>query len=171
MNSIEKVYSTLIKQITGVNDYDKSFAESFVPLVSGYKEQSYELAERDLFLKSMIKSFPCEKALKSARDLEIKIGQTQSIELKAEYRKSQKKYSDYLSTHREISEQRDLIKIKLETALLSMQQISYDLLKMQGVDYDSYSADIIRSLDEKSKELETYVKILKQNFDNKNMVL
>jgi hypothetical protein len=156
----DEIYSEIDKS----TNFSSDIIDEIRPLVIDYIEQSKELLERDAKLQQIARQFSIEETNKNILDLSNKLLQTKNEELKKEYHLSIQKYDQHKKSFLEINEQRELIKLRLDSIKLSMKEIKLNLTKLEGIVTMEMRNELLKPLEEKSQELKEYIKALKESY-------
>jgi hypothetical protein len=159
----------IIKKIDRSKKFDSAIISDLKPLIENYIKQAGQLIERDEKLDNALSGFSAEKLQKTINDYESKLGQTENEALKDEYKSSIEKYREHITSLKDLKEQREMIRLRLDTIMLSMQQVKYDLIKLEDLESQEQRDTIYKTFEEKSKDISEYLNVLEKSFKNLNL--
>ncbi len=169
-NEAQKIKQNLLSQIEHASGIDKSWSEEVMPLLDNFLEQMRLLIERDNNIKSITDDFAKAPLEKEIIELKAKMANTQNQALKKEYEKSISLNEKQLDSLIELENQREIIFLRLNAALLSLKQLQIDLARMKGISYLSELTSFT-SVKEKSKELSEYLHFLEESHEEVEKML
>ncbi len=159
----------ILKKIDRSKKFDSAIISDLKPLIENYIKQAGQLIERDEKLDKALSGFSVEKLQKTINDYESKLGQTENEALKDEYKSSIEKYKEHITSLKDLKEQREMIRLRLDTIMLSMQQVKYDLIKLEDLESQEQRDTIYKTFEEKSKDISEYLNVLEKSFKNLNL--
>lgn len=165
MREVSQVKGEIVRHIRTAEGYSKDLLKEILPVTEKYEKQVSELIERDRKLKMAITSTPLNKIDYEVGLMRQKLGTTTNTELKHEYARSIQKFEQHKKSILEFIDQREMIKLRLESTVMSLRQIKLDLLKMEQLSTQEKREEFFRNIEQKSQELSEYLDALKTSYD------
>ena len=156
----------ILKKIDRSKKFDSAIIGDLKPLIETYIKQAGQLIDRDEKLDKALSGFSVEKLRQTVKDYEEKLSQTKNEALKDEYKSSIEKYKEHITSLKDLNEQREMIRLRLDTIMLSMQQVKYDLIKLEDLESQEQRDAIFNTFEEKSKDISEYLNVLEKSFEN-----
>ena len=153
----------IIQQLNGLEQGSSPVGEDMLPILDNYIEQIRELHQKNQELNRVLVSMPIGDLEKDRTVLQGKLESSNSEYLRKEYTKSIAEIERQVSSFNELKNQREVIKLRLSSAVNSLKQMQLDLARMKTMSTSNERASI-RMLQEKSRELSTYLEDLKQSY-------
>ncbi len=147
---------------------DTSLREIYLdlsPMVDKYVEKVKELISSDEKLSNIINNYSETEIDSKVEQMREKLSKTTNHELKREYEQSIVKYNEHKKSFQEIKDQSEMINLRLNSTLMTMQQIKFDMLKMSSLELNDKGV-LLKSLEDKSNELSEYIDIVKDTYSN-----
>jgi len=162
---VNNLRSEILEKIKTSDEYHSDIIEDIKPLVDKYIAQVSELIARDKKLESVLRNNPPEKINDAILELNQKLGETRNLMLQNEYKKAIEKHQKHKQTLKEFIEQREMINLRLDSTVMSLNEIKFDLIKMENLAADDQREKFFELFDEKSNDLSNYLEILKETYD------
>lgn len=169
LRQVKNLRSEIVKRLKSSDGYAREIIHDIKPLVDRYIDQVKELIERDQKLKSVIQGMPLYQIDEKIEELQTRLSKATSAELKNEYESAIEKYKQQKQSIREFMEQREMIKIRLESTVMSLKQIKFDLIKMESLNTEDQRKELHSIFEEKSNELSNYIEVLQNTYDDVGM--
>jgi len=165
LQQVMAIRADILKTIENSHEYENDIILDIKMMMDNYIEQTKELIDRDRKLKQTVDGMPMNNVNDTIYDLRSKLTQTVNPSLKQEYEKSIERYTKHRKSLQDFKDQREVIRLRLDSTIMSLRQIKYDLIKMESLASDEKRKHVMKSFEEKSDDLSAYLKILKQSYD------
>lgn len=129
--------------------------------VNKYVTQTKELAERDSKLAKLLKNSNPKEIEFKIRELKRKIDRTDNAELMQQYMDTISNLEHSGKMHSDFEDQREIIRLKLDNALMELKKIKMNLINMQNLSSQDQNTSYLKDFETKSQELTTYLELLK----------
>ncbi|GEM_PF-5971969 len=169
MSKIRSTKTEIFEQIKKTKSDASYLVQEIRPLIENYMQQTEELAERDKKIRKVLSQVSVEYMVQNLDDLRKNSYKATNLELKEEYARSIEKYEKQIKTHQELAEQQQVVRLRLKNTTTTLQQIKMDLVKMEGIVSQETRDRFYKSLEEKSKELNEYLGILKESYEQNSL--
>jgi hypothetical protein len=163
---LEKLYQLkreIMKKID--DDQSTSIIRDLKPLVETYVENAKELIERKKKLERIVTAQSIKQIEATIAELKVKNAKTENDLLRKEYQEAIEKYTKHRKAVQEMIDQQEMVKLRLSSTEMSLEQIKYDLIKMENLTSDEQKKELFKSVEEKSIELSEYLDVLKDTYD------
>lgn len=159
----ETLKNAISEQIKNQGKENTPLGEDMLPLLDNYLKQIRELAGKKQELESVMQGFPEHNLEKDNRELKKKQSETDSEMMKQEYQRSIEEIEKQMHSFNELKNQKELIGLRLTSAVNSLKQMQIDLARMRSI---TASNDIssVHLIKEKSRELSHYLHDLETSY-------
>lgn len=165
LNKAQGLRNEIIRKIESSNAFKSEIIQEIRPMVDGYIKKVKELIERDKKFQRIALQSPIGEIENKIRELENNILNTSSDALRVEYKRTLDKYKKHRKSVRDFMEQKEVTKLRLESAVMALQDIKFDLMRLETLNYDDQKEEFFKVFEQKSSELSTYLDVLKDNYD------
>lgn len=155
----------IVRMLDKPQNQDSLILSDVKPMVEKYIDHTKELIERDNKLKSLLKQISPTDIDRNINVYTQKMGQAESPMVRKEYEKAIGKYKEQKKTYKDIQDQYEMTKLRLNSTLMSLEQVKYDVIKLESVVSDEERKRFIEDFENKALELGAYLDILKENND------
>lgn len=166
LDQVARIKKEIYQAIESSDDYAIDIVQDIKGMMNNYIDQVGKLIERDKKLGKVLGSFSIEVVNKKIEELKEKIEVTVNPGLKQEYQKAISKHEQHLKSIQEFNEQREMIRLRLDSTIMSLKQIKFDLIKMEGLTSHEQRERVFKSFEEKSSDLSSYLDILEKSYDD-----
>jgi len=163
LNKIYSLRADIIKQIEYSEKNNFTIVDGLETLVNSHVEQTEEIIRRDIQLQKILKNAGDMELTKSVAQLKLRLQSAQTPELKQEYQKTIDRYEQHRNSLKDITEQREILTLRMNSAYMSLKQVKIDLLKMENLD-NQKQIEVFKDFEEKTNELSYYLKALKDSY-------
>ncbi len=173
--SHQKIYNALLNEQTAIRKrYDEisplhqpNFIDIIV-MVDYFIEQAEELMKKEEEIDKIIAGLNIEQVEDRIEELFQKIKQTNKVDLKNEYEQVLEKYKKQKQIYKDFTNKKKLIKLKLESNLVNLKEIKYDLIKIDYVVDEKEPHFLFKKVDDISKEMDTYLDVMTETYNELN---
>jgi len=158
--------SEINDQIHKSDQYDSGIVQDLLVMLETYSEQFTELVERDKKISDAGTQMSLTEIDKKIADLQGKLTVTENPSLANEYNQMIVKYEGYKKSHNDLIEHKEMSRLRLDSTLMSLQQIKVDLLKLEGIADQEQKESFFATFEEKTNDLSQYLNILRNSYDN-----
>lgn len=169
LQKAQQLRNEINKKIEDSDRFDTFIVQDLKPLVNKYVEQIKELVERDKKIERVLQNSSIDKIDSAISELNRRLQSTQNPELKREYEKSIAKYFKHKKSLQEFAEQREMINLRLESTVMSLSEIKFDLLKMETITSEQEGRNLYKQFEEKTQDLTNYLSALRNDYDYNDM--
>lgn len=153
---------SILKQIDEMEKDHPSIGKDMRPLLDTYYEQVNQLAYKSRELDTILGELPGVDLIQDRTRLLNRMQKTESDRLKKEYEKSILEVDRQLASIKELSHGREMLGLRISSAVNLMKQLQLDLVRVKGVSLtNTASFDLLK---EKSNELSTYLDDLEAGY-------
>jgi len=163
LEQVEEYKQLIFKQIKSSEFYNKQIVQEIKPLVEKYVKNATEMINREQKLQKMLSQISTLDIRKKITRFEERQAATDNTELKDQYFQSIEKCNEQIEYHKELSEQLEMVHLRLDDALLSLKQIKFDLIRMEALQTEDERRSVIADLETKSDELSEYLAASERN--------
>ncbi len=156
----------IITQIADNNAFDASIISDINPLVDKYVNQTKQLIARDKKLRKLVNKQSITEIDDLIIELKTKLTETTNRSLETEYQLTIDKYQKHRQVYREVSEQIEMNRLRLNSTVMSLKDIKLNLIKFEGIVSDEIRKNFIEDFHQKSNELTIYLDQLKDVYDD-----
>ncbi len=169
LEQAKQIRTEIYNKIKKSSHFDSFIIDDIKPLVDKYIDQVGELIERDKKIYATLQGSSEKSIHKSISHLQSKVEQTSNPQLTDEYLSTIKRYEKHLDTIQEFRDQREMIKLRLNSTIMSLKQVKYDLIKMEQLSTDEQRKQFFNAFEEKSKDLSNYLKVLEETYSDSSL--
>ena len=169
LREVGEIRNDIIRRIQSSKEFKSGIVSEIKPLVDNYISQVRQLIERDKQVKQVIETHSLSEIDEKIFEINSKMNSTTSIELKSEYKKSLDRYISHKNSLKEFYDQREMISLRLDSTLMSLREVKFDLLRLQNLNAEEQRSGFFKLFDEKSSDLSDYLSSLKQTY-NENRI-
>ncbi len=169
LREIGEIRNDIMQRIQSSKEFKKGVVSDIKPLVDNYIAQVRELIDRDKQVKQVIESHSLSDIDEKIFEINSKMSATTSPELKAEYRKSLDRYISHKKSLKEFYDQREMIKLRMDSTLMSLREVKFDLLRLQNLNSDEQRHEFFKLFDSKSTDLSDYLSSLKEAYNENRL--
>lgn len=166
LKRVTRLRNEIVKQLKQLKSSNSGLLREIKPIVDNYIKQVKLLVERDRKLKTVLRTTPPAHIERSIQALQQKAQMATLPALKQEYMHSIEKHRRHKKTLEEFIEQREMMRTRLDSTIMSLEQIHFDLMRVETVTSEEQKEEVLRSLEEKSNELSIYLDALKDTYRN-----
>ncbi|MCG8569656.1 MAG: hypothetical protein MJB14_05920 [Spirochaetes bacterium] len=142
---------------------DKFGGEEINKILDKHISQIKQLINRDQELKNLINSMTVSDIENQLKILKTKQQQATDTKLINEYQKNIDQYQRHFDSHNNMIEQREIIALRINSAVMSLKQLQLDSRRIKEIISDE--EDIaLKSFEERTKDLSDYVTNLDQSY-------
>jgi len=153
---------SILKQIDEMERDHPGIGKDMRPLLDTYYEQVRQLAYKSQELDGILAELPDRDLIQDRSRLMNRMQKTESDRLKEEYEKSILEVDRQLASIKELSHNREMLDLRLTSAVNLMKQLQLDLVRVKGVSLtNTASFDLLK---EKSNELSSYLDDLEAGY-------
>jgi len=134
-------------------------------MVDDFIEHATELMKKEKEIDKILLSFNMAQVEKRIDELNQKIRKTSKPELNKEYAQTKEKYFNQRKIYKDFTDKKKVIRLRLESNLMSLKQIKYDLI---NIDYSVEEKEphfLFEKVDEISKEMDTHLNIMEETYN------
>lgn len=164
LRKVSQLREAILNKIKRSDQFDNGIVRDIKPLVDKYLNQVKELVERDEKLERIIAKNPIAEIDMQISRLKQKATETNSDMLKYEYQNAVQKHEKHKNSIEEFVEQREMISLRLNSTVMSLEQIKFDLLRIESLAADEQRSEFTRIFEEKSADLSNYLSLLKDSY-------
>lgn len=165
MRKVANIRNDILRQIESSKAYENDIVNEIKTSLENYLEQTRQLMERDQKLKMLLRNFNQAEIDTSVKKLEYRMTQTTNPELKREYQNSIERYNKHRHSLQDIRDQREVIRLRLNSSFMSLKQLKMDLIKMESLETHEQREHVFNTFEQKTTDLQSYLKYLKQSYD------
>jgi len=165
LKKVNDLRDEIINKIENSSDFSNDIVQDIKPLVDKYITQVRELVERDKRLESVAQAHSINDIDLKVTELTRKLNNPMSDSLKHEYEKSISRHLRHRQAIQEFKEQREKIKLRLDSTVMSLEEIRFNLIRMETLAAEEQRNEFFKMFEEKSNDLSTYLTFLKQHYD------
>ncbi len=171
----QSIYNALLieqkairKRYDEISPIDQPNFIDLIVMLDYFIEQAQALIKKEEDIDEIIAGFNIEQIEDRIKELNKKINQTNKINLKNEYEQIIEKYKKQRQIYTDFTNKKNIIKLKLESSLISLKEIKYDLIKIDYVVDKKEPHFLFEKLDEISKEMDTYIEVMTETYNELN---
>ena len=170
LNEVTEIRNDIIRRIQSSKEFKSGIVGEIKPLVDNYIGQVRELIDRDKQIRKVVEHNPLESIDEKIFELNSKMQATTSEPLKAEYKHALDRHVQHKNSLREFYDQREMIALRLDSTLMSLREVKFDLLRLENLNSDEQRHEFFRMFDDKSNELSIYLSSLKQAYSENKLL-
>lgn len=171
LNKVHTLRNEIIQKVKNTDTLTSELVGDIEPLADKYINQVKRLIERDKKLKVIISGISQQNIDENINDFKQKYETTENQELKKEYETAISKYEQHKNTYKDFSEQREIIKMRLDSTVINLEQMKFDLIKLESLNTYEQREEVSKMFEEKSKELSNYLEILQNNYNDDELTI
>ena len=134
-------------------------------LLEKHMKQIRLLVERNRDINALYDTSSVDEIEARLEKLKVQFHNAKNESLKSEYGKSIKQCEHHRNSFLELSNQKEILYLKLSSAVMSLKQLEVDMANMKEIiTNEEYSS--LRTFEDKSNDLSNYVDNLKQSYRN-----
>jgi len=165
-DNVQQIYREIIQLIEKSKDYDNDIVKDIKSMLDNYTNRINLLVERDKKLKSVESSFSIDTVDKTITSLQRKLTETTNQYLKDEYQTSISKYIKHKSSFQDLKDQREVVRLRINSAIMSLKQIKIDLIKMESMASLEQREQFFKTFEDKSNDLSNYLEFLEKSYQD-----
>ena len=165
LRAVQAIQKDIERMIEKSSMYDNQIVADIKSMMENYIKQVKQLIERDKKLQVVAKSYTIEEVDKLIKNLEVKLQTATSEYLRKEYNKNLTKYREHRKSYQDLQEQREVIRMRVNSSIMSLKQIKLDLIKMENMASYEERDNFFKTFDEKSQDLSNYLDFLETSYN------
>jgi len=169
----QRIYNAMLKEQSAIrkqyDEIDPLYQPNFIDIiimVDHFIEQAEELMKKEKEIERVIAGFNIERIESRIEELNKKISSTTKVELQKEYKQIKEKYKKQILIHKDFTDKKNVISLKLESNLMNLKEIKYDLIKIDYAVDKKEPHFLFEKADEISKEMDIYLDSIKETYDD-----
>jgi len=166
LRTAQQLRDEIYRTIGSEKHKDNYIVQDLKPLINKYVEQIQELVERDQKLEKLLSGSTTEKVDHAIAELSRRLTTTTNPELKREYEKAIARHMKHKQSLTELHEQREMIHLRLDSTIMSLKEIKFDLIRMESLETEDQRQSIYQQFEAKTDELSNYLKLLRNDYDD-----
>jgi TM2 domain-containing membrane protein YozV len=169
MLEVTEIRNDILRHIQSSKDFKSGIVSEIKPMVDNYIGQVRELIDRDKQVRAIVEKHSLADMDNKIFEINSKMNSTTSVAMKDEYKKALDKYIHHKQSVKEFHDQREVIALRLDSTLMSLREVKFDLLRLESLNYDEQKNGFFQIFDEKSNELSEYLSSLKQAYNENKL--
>lgn len=165
-DNVKQIHKEIIQLIEKSKDYDNDIVKDIKSMLDNYTNRINQLVERDKKLRTVEHGFSIDTVDKTINALQRKMQATNNNYLKDEYQSSLSKYQKHRSSFQDLKDQREVVRLRINSAIMSLKQIKIDLIKMESMASLEQREQFFKTFEDKSNDLSNYLEFLEKSYQD-----
>ena len=159
----ERIQAGVLKHLQDLGTKSHSLGEDIPGILSNYVKQIGILSGKGREMDHVIREMPVKELRDDRNRLEQRLHSTDESLMKREYRKSIEEIDRQLNSCEEIGKHREILDLRVNSALNNLKQMQLDLVRMKSMGTDEQTE--LEILRERTKELSLRLNDLTEGYD------
>jgi len=171
----QSIYDAMLKEQLAIrkryDEIDPLHQPNFIDIiimVDHFIEQAEELIKKESEIDKIIAGLNIKQVENRITELNDKISKATEVELQKEYEQTKASYEKQRQIHKDFSDKKNVIGLRLESNLMNLKEIKYDLIKIDYVVDETKPHFLFEKADEISKEMDSYLESMKDTYNELN---